>query len=117
MGILEGFNSRNSSAIIGFVGDLINKLNIVDFALGADDDDGTSEETCERAINKFHTVVVAEAGAETRTILNILNAVGYAEALLGKGKIGGNTQHCGVVEFGGLRVELADGGGAHVSIK
>ena len=68
------------SVVVRLLTDLVHQLTVNDLAFGIDDHHGTAQEPRQRPISLGYSVVGAEAAAEGRCDLYVLDPLSPAEA-------------------------------------
>ena len=111
------FQDFQRSGIVRFVGNFIHQLAEDDVVIFIQNDDRTRGQTFQRAFGDFNAVVFQEFSVTQRGQRdNVAQTFSATEAGLGKRQIGRNTQHHGIVDFGGQLVKLTYRCGANAGI-
>ena len=97
--------------VIRLLGDLWHQLRVGDVAVGADDHDGTGEQSGERSVGDGDAVILTEVVTERRRALHVLDTLGATETRLGERQVVGHVDH-GKTASGGALVEGAHTRGA-----
>src|SRR5690606_25792458 len=102
--------------VVRLLTDLRHLLRVEDRTVRIEDDDGTGQQTGQRAVVLHETVVLAERGAEGGSHRHVLDALGTAEARLREWQVLRDAHDGRVLPGGGALIELADARGAHAGV-